>query len=704
MSLQDLDLRSAYETLQEDPVSEFYVPALRESVAYDRIAGYFSSTSLALAARGILGLIENGGHMRLIVSPNLSSEDVEAIRRSTEDPQAYIESLMIQDLSDLGDTLRSDHVRALGWMLANGLLEIRIACVVGEDSETTGALFHQKVGILKDAEGNRVSFSGSINETASGWLSNAEEFKVFNSWTIGHEGFLVSDESKFDEFWSGKRTYARVLKPSEAFNAHLVRLGEGFSLEKIKLKKYVQELQREEAMESITLFPYQEEALKKWENSDRRMLFEMATGTGKTRTAIACSNIAKSTCDQFVCIVAAPEITLARQWETEFDALGVEFDQVVFADSSSGGRRIWEPGIRRALSRIRAAIDSSLLVVVTHSTAYKEEFTEMFAYLNDAVKICFIGDEVHGLGARLRRKALVERYDYRIGLSATPSRWFDDEGTRVIKDYFNNQTFEFNIKDAQQTIRPGTSHAFLAPYAYLPVFVTLDDEEMEQYIRLTERIAKLSHSEDDETQETVERLMMKRADITKNASAKIEAFRELIEREEHVDNTLIFTSPEQISNVTKILSENRISAHPYTQAQGTRKQKEYGGISEREYLIKQFRLGGYQALVAISCLDEGIDVPSADTAVLLSNSTNPREYIQRIGRVIRFYEGKERSYIIDFVVEPDWSRVCDPDILKFETRVFERELCRVAEMADNAINSVEILQKVNKRLEVLYGI
>lgn len=704
MSLPDLKLKSAYETLKEDPVREFYVPALKEAIAYDRIAGFFSSTSLALAARGVLGLIENGGRMRLIVSPNLSAEDLEAIRRSTDDPQAYIESSMIQDLGDLGETLRDNHVKALGWMLANDLLEIRIACVIDEDAETTGALFHQKVGILTDAKGNKVSFSGSINETASGWLSNAEEFKVFNSWTVGHSDFLSPDIAKFEEFWNGERAYARIFKPSEAFSAHIMKMGEGFKRESLKLKEYVRERQREEALEAIPLFPYQKEAVDRWEQSDRRMLFEMATGTGKTRTAIACANLVKSTEAQFVCIVAAPEITLARQWETEFNNLGVMFDQAVFADGSSGGKALWEPEINRALSRIRARIDTSLLVMTTHATACKDEFVSLFNRLAAPIKICFIGDEVHGLGARKQRNALIDRYDYRIGLSATPSRWFDEAGTKVIEDYFNNQTFIFGIRDAQQTIRPGTDHAFLAPYVYLPIFVALDDEEMDGYIRLTERISKLSHAEDDETQEAVERLLMKRADITKNASAKMMAFKQLLKEEDYVDKTLIFTSPQQINDVLRMLATERISAHPFTQEQGTRKKKEFAGKSEREYLIEQFKLGGYQALVAISCLDEGIDIPSADTAVLLSNSTNPREYIQRIGRVIRYYEGKERSYIIDFVVEPDWSRISDPVILAFETRVFEKELRRVAEMADNAINSVEVLQQTNRRLEALYGI
>lgn len=704
MSLQDIPLKSSYETLKEDPVESFYVPALKEAVSYDRIAGYFSSASLALAARGILGLIRNGGHMRLIVSPNLSAEDLDAIRSATVDPQSYIERMMIDGLEGFSETLMHDHVRALGWMLANGLLEMRIACIATNDSETMGSLFHQKVGVMKDSQGNVLSFSGSINETASGWLSNAEEFKVFTSWSAGNEVYLSSDIEKFEDFWNGKRDYAHVFKPSEAFAKQIMKLGEGFRLEKIKLSEYRKERKRKEARECIPLFPYQADAVEKWEQCGGRMMFEMATGTGKTRTAIACVNIAKAAEDQFVCIVAAPEVTLARQWEHEISALGMSFDKVIFADSSSGGRKKWEIEIRKAISRLRSGFDSSLLVLTTHSTACKETFTALFDELDKRVTICFVGDEVHGLGAKRQRKALVERYDLRIGLSATPSRWFDDEGTTVICDFFNNESFQFSIKDAQQTIRPGTTHAFLTPYEYLPVFVSLGSEEMDEYAQLTERIAKLSHSDNDDDRESLlERLMMRRADITKNAAEKMTLLSELL-GSMRVENTILFVSPSQIEDVLRLLASCRISAHPFTMNQGTRKSAEYGGKSEREYLIEQFKMKGYQALVAITCLDEGIDIPSADTAILLSSSTNPREYIQRIGRVIRYYEGKEKASIYDFVVQPDWARIVDPEAREYEKRIFGKELKRVEEMAENAMNSFDVLKQVNQRLEALYGI
>ena len=223
MGFRELNLKSSYETLIEDTVQSFYVPVLEQATAYDRIAGYFSSTSLALAARGIAGLIKNHGTMRLLVSPNLTPDDYREIRNKGAGSQNYIEETMLRDLDCLGNSFRDNHVRALGWMLAHGLLEIRIACVINDEQEDTGALFHQKVGILYDETGDSLSFSGSINETASGWLQNSEEFKVFCEWDDGQRGYYQSDKEKFSDFWNGLRPYVKTLEPSDAFRAKSTR-------------------------------------------------------------------------------------------------------------------------------------------------------------------------------------------------------------------------------------------------------------------------------------------------------------------------------------------------------------------------------------------------------------------------------------------------------------------------------------------------
>lgn len=698
MGLRELDILPAYETLEgEDPVSSFYIPALRESISYDRSVGYFSSASLALAARGIAGLIANQGGMRLIVSPHLAKEDIEQIRSATTSEFEAVELSMAAALGDvdmLADEIARDHVRALGWMLAKGDLDMRVAYIVDEQGEIEESqLFHQKVGIMRDSQGAALSFSGSINETASGWLFNSEEFKVFKSWDDGQEQFFESDEKKFECLWHNEHPRVRTFKPDGAFCKKLVSIGEGFELEHSALSRYASR----EKVTRISLFSYQCEAFAKWREVGGSMLFEMATGTGKTRTALACVQDLLITKGRVVCVVATPQSTLSRQWAQEVEALGLKFDLTVFADSSSGTSKEWAADVRAGICRIAVGRADSMIVFTTHKSASNCRLAQAFEHVPDSVSLCFVGDEVHGLGSKQFRCALLDSYKYRIGLSATPSRWFDDEGSGVIRSYFGDQSYEFTIRQAQETINPLTGQTFLCPYEYHLECVSLDSEEADEYAELSRRISRLSFSSDSDAEERLERLLMKRANIKKDAMAKLGRFGSLLREIDH-KNLIVFTSPRRIDEVEAILSSQCIAAKRFTKDQGTRPCREFDGLSERDYLIRSFKHGSLQALVAIKCLDEGIDIPQAQTAVLLSSSTNPREYVQRVGRVIRRSQGKEKAYIYDFVVVPDWDRLKALGDIALERKLFKQELVRIEDMRRNALNSTDVLIQVRDLL------
>lgn len=702
MGLKDLDILPSYETLEgADPVTEFYVPALAESVEYDRSVGFFSSASLALAARGIAGLIYNQGRMRLVVSPHLSGQDIEAIRQAQDNPSEAIESIMSEGLMDvdaLADEIERDHVRALGWMLANGFLELRIACIVDEAGDILpDQLFHQKVGILRDADGQALSFSGSINETASGWLFNSEEFKVFKSWDEGQRGFFESDERKFSELWENQRERVMTFEPKGKFCDMLVAEGKDFDIEYSSISRKARP-----KVDRISLFPYQREALEAWRQHDGRLLFEMATGTGKTRTALACVQELLLSGRRFACVIATPQSTLSRQWERELAALGLKFDKSVFADSSAGTSAQWSSEIRAALGRIAIGIDKTVVIFTTHASAANELFVRAIEGADNSIITCMVGDEVHGMGSCEHRRALFDRYDYRIGLSATPSRWFDEEGSALLRAYYGGASFEFTIKDAQDTINPLTGETFLCPYEYHLVTVELTDEEAEKYNQLTRQISKLSHSDDDETKERLDQLLRRRALIKKDAETKLDAFDDLLSKVD-CNDLLVFTSPRRINEVEALLAKHGVAAHRITQQQGTRPKRDLGGLSERDYIINMFREGVLQALVAIKCLDEGIDIPQAKCAILLSSSTNPREYIQRVGRVIRRSPGKELAHIYDFVVIPDWSRLELFGDIEAERKLFNQELVRIEDMRASASNSTELLIQTRKLLGRAYG-
>ena len=244
MSLKDLMLKKAYSSDTDDILHDFYISALKEAVEYDRLAGFFSSTSLAIAAKGIIGLIKNDGRMRLIISPKIDKKDLEAIKEAHSNPEKYIEEKMLKELEKLEDEFIRDHVFALAWMVANRKLDIKVAIAYDdkgnllsyEDIQQYG-IFHQKVGILKDREGNIITFSGSINETAAAWLGNIEEFKVFRSWEPAEKEYLREDISKFERYWKNESKKVQTIDIPYALKRKFIEIAPR-SIDEINLEKW----------------------------------------------------------------------------------------------------------------------------------------------------------------------------------------------------------------------------------------------------------------------------------------------------------------------------------------------------------------------------------------------------------------------------------------------------------------------------------
>ena len=698
MAFRELSIDCAYETLNGDPVSDFYVPVLKEAVRYDRIAGFFSSSSLAIAARGIQGLILNHGKMRIIASPRLSPEDAQVLASEGSIPPNTIANI-IAEIESFSDAAEKNHVAALGWMLKNGFLEVRLAFIVDENETDTGALFHQKIGILEDNNGDRISFSGSINETASGWLSNSEEFKVFKSWEPGQDTYFDSDEERFSELWEGARKKVKVLPAPQAIRDKIIATATDFDKDQFIATKYIRKHKEKSITELLSLFPYQLEAKNKWISSNYKLLFEMATGTGKTRTAIACIYEFLSKAKKPVVIISTPQGTLSRQWKGEIIGLHVPVGREIVVD---GSNHKWRTELPLLLKKLAAGMGKNLFIYTTHTTSADNDFVQIILSF-PKLDYCFVGDEAHGLGATKSKQALLEQYAWRIGLSATPKRWFDNYGTNVLENYFGQASYQFTIEDALSTINPLTNKTFLVPYYYYPVFVSLTESEFIEYQKLTARIKKLARfaQGSDEYQQKLESVLFKRANIEKQASNKLLLLHRILSDigPGNVKNTIIFTSDAQIDIVMALLAELGIVAHRFTQDIGSAPETRYSGLSERQYIIKKFRKGQYQALVAIKCLDEGIDIPSAETAIIMASSTNPREYVQRVGRVIRQAKDKNRASIYDFTIEPDMSRITDPDLAEFERQIFTKEFQRIQDMSRNSINNTDVYLDLVQRLE-----
>lgn len=703
MNFRDLALKSAYETSVDDLVWDFYIPVLSKARRYDRISGFFSSTSIALSARGLAGLIANGGTMRLITCPRLSEEDAAMMASSVTDPSVILSKSLISSLSDVSDSFEHDHIAAMGWMLAKGYLKIKIAIVKTKGSicsaqqSTAHSIMHQKVGILYDDESNGLSFSGSNNETASGWLENIEEFKVFRQWESGQSIYFEDDCAKFNSFWNNNCPGVEIVDLPTAVQEHLLIAGKSFEKETIALQRYYTKHRPlpSKPKQELKLFVYQNAAVEKWISNGHCLLFEMATGCGKTRTAIACMNtVLTNEKKSKVFVVTCPQSTLSLQWKADIEKLGIPFAVNVICDGNFAN---WRTTLSLQLKQVTAGMYSSLIIYTTHVTASSSDFIAMIKSANSLLRI-IVADEVHGMGAAESRKGLLEEYQYRIGLSATPSRWFDPDGTELISNYFGNDSFVFTIRDALSTINLLTGKPFLVNFRYHPHFVSLTPDELEEYKRISEKISHMSHIHpNSEKGNPLQFLLFRRANMEKNAKNKYCALETILDQVgTDIANTIIFVSSEQIEKVMAILGKRGIPAHRYTEKQSTKVSKKWGGRSERQYIIDCFIKGDYKVLVAIKCLDEGIDIPSAMRAIVMASSTNPREYVQRIGRVIRQDRGKWDADIHDLILHPDLSGWTDSEFLKLEKRIFNKEMDRVIDLARNAMNNADAINLVFK--------
>jgi len=338
-------------------------------------------------------------------------------------------------------------------------------------------------------------------------------------------------------------------------------------------------------------------------------------------------------------------------------------------------------------------------------TLARDDFIKIIGTAN--TKLFLIADEVHGVGAPERKKGLLENYHFRLGLSATPRRWFDFEGTDELFKYFGGTVFEFPLEKAINTINPSTGRTYLSPYEYKPYFVELTEEELNGYERETKKIAKAYHRSKDkgEKDKWFSLLLIKRQKIIKNAVNKFDAFGRILEEIGEIKDCLIYCSPQQINKVQVVLNsykKQNILQHRFTQKEGVKPEDKYGGLSEREYLLQELSEGNYHVLVAMKCLDEGVDIPQARVAIILASSGNPIQYIQRRGRILRHFPGKECAIIYDFIVFPSLKGL-PKEIVEIEKKIIAKELNRYIEFAEIALNSVKCIRKlreIGERFEI----
>lgn len=692
MGLKEYSLKPAYYSDEDNLLKDFYIPVLSQATRYDRIAGFFCSNSLALAAVGISELVKKGGKIRLIANVVLSEQDQKVIREAIVQKEKDI----LDDIENIEDELKRSHIQMLGWMIKNNHLEIKIAVV-------RKGLEHQKLGILHDNVGSVVSFSGSENETVYGWLHNDEQFHVFCNWIEGDKNHLNPEIERFNILWADKGKRVRVYSVSEAFNRGLIKNApksdeEFNSLSYEAVQNLLTEISQCREDQKYSLRPYQEEARAKWKDNSFKGIFEMATGTGKTFTALSCLELLQN--EPLVTVISAPFQHLVKQWEKELTGFNISTDLTLIADSSTN----WKNRLVDSLLEANLGYLKKFIILTTHDTFSSTDFLNILKTYKKKLHYCLIADEVHGLGSSKRKRGLIEEYDYRIGLSATPSRWFDESGTQILLEYFGGIVFEYGLKEALTNINPETSETYLVPYEYIPIFAYLNNSEMDNYVAITASIIKKYNSaKSDEENSILDYLIFKRANIIKNAISKYDELESLLKKiAKGLNLTIIYCTPEQIDRISSLLKKLHIIFHKFTMDEGTYPDARFNGLTEREYILDNFLKKKYSILLAMKCLDEGVDIPPAKTGIIVASSGNPREYIQRIGRLVRRYPGKTSAKIYDFLTipKPDY---LPPDLKNLEVKILKKEFLRCEEVAKYASNNSEALRMLysvkNKLME-----
>lgn len=640
MSFQSLNLKTSYNSSRDNLIDDFYNPVLAQANVYYRTTGFFSSKSLILAAKGLKNFIKNNGKMKLLCGAQLSKEDIDAVLNADEIAKK-ISDTFLQDIENIHDKIDLNYLKLLSWMVANDFLEIKIG-IVKDEMGYVGGIFHEKTGILEDNEGNLIVFSGSNNETFNGWSSrgkgNIEKFKVYVSWE--DKKFMEEDIADFDENWNNKNEFLEVFDIPIASKMGLIKLAPKNFDEVMNLN--LNEHSNNFHGNNRKLREYQDEAIQKWIENGNRGILEMATGTGKTFTAINCIDEVFKKNSNIITVIACPYSHLCEQWASDIENF---FDCNCYNVYSSVNP-YWKKDLTDLIFDFNLGIIEKPILLTTHTTLSLDFFIKEIEKVK--FKSLVVVDEVHHIFSKSRSNALLEKYDFRLGLSATLET---DNAFGNIRDlsYFGDIVYSFDMSEALNSFDE-EGNSYLTPYDYFPIKVNLNNRELNQYEELSDKISSLYIFNKDKMSDSYKNLLIQRKNVIKNANMKYETLRKILREFDEPNHLIIFCSSQQIKTVLEILKEENINAHKFTQNEGSRRSQKFGGLSEREYLIEKFDEGFYKALVAIKCLDEGVDVPSANKVIIMSSSNNPAEYNQRRGRVLRQAVGKEKATIFDMVV------------------------------------------------------
>lgn len=691
--LSELDPRPIYFLPDDEFVDEVLVEGLRRATAFDCMVGFFDSGAMADLAPGLAAYLRRPtAPVRLVISPNVSAADFESLREGSADPKDLIEARLLEVIGSTEmteDALANHTLLCLAYLLSSKRVAIRVALA------PTG-LFHPKVWLLTEAA-NVLAAHGSSNLTAPGIGGNIEQLAVDRSWGGTREQEVVSDLVQFfSSLWSGtgseryppvtvydlpEAVRLEILKhaprdgPSEA-DFEVARRTRDRPSKRIA-DPHPTQVQVLVLPHGVLLdsgpFAHQSAAIAAWEAAGRRGILAMATGSGKTVTALAAtSNLSSELPNGVLVVIAAPQLPLLTMWEDEVRSFGV-----LPVSLAQGAVRSKLQKVEAAIRRLDLGVSRIEILIASHDLLVDRRFQDPVAHAR--VPRLLIGDEVHRLGRSEFLQRPPDCFEYRLGLSATPERQYDPEGSEALEQYFGPQVFEFGLDQAIGLC--------LVPFDYFVHITELEMGELVDWRHLTDKVRKLlkySDGHDPDIQERLQLLLIRRRRILELARQKVPAFdAQLLAVGPSITRTLAYATdkdPDQLDRMHRVIQSRGIMYHQVTAVETSK-----GRLAHR--IMEEFRRGQLQMLTAKRVLDEGINVPAIRSAYVLASTTVRRQWVQRLGRVLRLdpSTGKDHAEYHDFVALPAPEDGRDDDARK----MISGELDRIRFFGEHARNQVD---------------
>ena len=685
--LRTLDgIRPLY-VLPDDPLAEsVLIPCFSAASRVDSMVGFFSSEALASLAPGLATFIDtSNGHLRLIISPLLRPEDLTAIAEGVNPSEATTIAIgLLKDMFDTADFIEQHTFKCLTWLLQTGRIEIKVALM-------RRALFHPKVWLFGDKD-DTIAVHGSSNMTYAGIQKNIEQVAVSRSWDGTDSQYTTNRlRERFDMIWADDDDNCIVVAMPEAIRDNLLKTYHSDTPPqesdlRIMLRKDAEKSSHAHMLPSSHSdqfeipswlqyedgpFDHQGKAVRAWCDAGHSGVLEMATGSGKTFTSMVCAKRLSENNTPLLIVVAAPYVPLIQQWCDEIAPFGIT--PVNLTAELGPARRARALGrIRRQLRRERSGVKT---IVISHDILCDSGFKGALSDFECATLL--IADEVHNLGRAQFISNPPDFFDYRLGLSATPERQYDEAGTEEIFSFFGPVVFQLPLEEAIGKC--------LVSYDYKVHPVELTAEEMRRWSELTERIRAQSWRQDEgqSPDNYLAKLLRDRRAILENAENKIAALRTVLDSEGwgSLRHTLIYTSdkaPTQLEQVNSMLVDRGILFHQLTH-------EETADRDQTAEILKAFQEGTLRVLTAKRVLDEGVNIPQVQKAFILASTTVERQWTQRRGRLLRTCDeiDKTHSEIHDFVALPPTRGAGDSE----DRSIMRSELQRVREFASLARNA-----------------